>query len=85
MTELLLAAAALGQPFLLVAVVAVFQRMLRNERRESANERRLLLNQILHLTGRPWQQAPADERDPEEDLSNEWGRYSASPEQLPVE
>lgn len=85
MTELLLAAAALGQPFLLVAVVAVFQRMLRNERRESTNERRLLLNQILHLTGHPWQQAPADERVTEPDLEAEWGRYSASPEQLPVE
>lgn len=85
MTELLLAAAALGQPFLLVAVVAVFQRMLRNERRESANERRLLLNQILHLTGRPWQQAPADERPDDVPDLEVWGRYSPSPEQLPID
>lgn len=85
MTEILLAAAALGQPFLLVAVVAVFQRIIRNERRDHRRERELWSNQLFHAVRHPWQQAPADEREPVEDLSNEWGRYSASPEQLPVE
>lgn len=84
MTYALVASAICG-PFAPTVVWAVCARMLRNERRESANERRLLLNQILHLTGRPWQQAPADERVEPDDLEETWGRYSASPEQLPVE
>lgn len=79
MTELLLAAAALGQPFLLVAVVAIFQRALRNERREATNERRLLTNQLLNSVGKPWQQAPADERPPEPEI--EPRLYAISPDQ----
>lgn len=80
-----LVVAAVSQPFLLTAVVAIGSRLIRNERREHVRERDLLLNKLLNVVGKPWQPAPADERDPDEDLSNEWGRYSASPEQLPVE
>lgn len=84
--NVVLLVAAVAQPFLLTAVVAMFQRTLRNERRESTNERRLLTNQLLNSVGRPWQPAPADERRGSvEDELETWGRYTPNPEQLPVE
>lgn len=80
-----LVVAAVSQPFLLTIVVSIGARLLRNERREHSRERELWTNQLFHAVRHPWQQAPADERGPAEDLSREWGRYSASPEQSPVE
>lgn len=45
---------------LLGVVVIVFGQLLRIERRQSARERDLLVNQLLHAVDRPWQQAPAE-------------------------
>lgn len=49
-----------------VAVVQalVFAEALRRQAREHARERNLLLNQLLHAVGRPWQEAPAEHREP---------------------
>ena len=63
----------------LAVVTLAFLRVLRAERREHKNETALLTNQLLHLSGRPWQPAPADTpmiRDTE-DLG-----YVADPDQL---
>lgn len=52
--------------------------------RSHARERNLMLNQLLHLAGRTWQQPPADEPavpfDPDEDLDH---RFETSPSQMP--
>lgn len=73
---------ALVEPFLLVIVVSVAARLLQSERREHSRERDLLVNKILHLAGKPWQQAPADERAPEPEV--EARLYAVSPDQMPV-
>lgn len=51
--------------------------------RQHARERGLLIDQILHLSGRTWTPPPADEWQPpadEEPLVREW---TATPEQQP--
>lgn len=69
----------------LVAVLAVtvvaFVGLLRSERRAHARERDLLLNQLLHAIGKPWQPAPADEKPPPTDPNGDHERYQALPEQ----
>lgn len=62
------------------ATVLVFGNLLRVERRQSARERDLLVNQLLHAVDRPWQPAPADERPTPEP---ERRATVASPEQYP--
>ncbi|MBA3381738.1 MAG: hypothetical protein H0T97_07730 [Actinobacteria bacterium] len=47
--------------------------------RQHAREREQLINQICHLSGRPWQEAPADEPR----TIPERPRLIAAPEQLP--
>lgn len=57
MTALIVTVVALVTVVLTVALCA---NLLRSQQRAAARERDLLLNQILHLSGRPWQPAPAD-------------------------
>lgn len=67
----------------LIVVSLVFANLLRIERRQSARERDLIVNQLLHAFGRPWQEAPAyrDLDSIERDLQA--SDLIASPEQLP--
>lgn len=41
----------------MVALLGVW----RSDRRETARERNLLVNQLMHLAGRTWQEPPAEE------------------------
>jgi hypothetical protein len=62
------------------ALVAVtFARWARSMQRQYARERELLVNQLCNVVGRPWAPAPADEWEPEAELST----LVSSPEQLP--
>lgn len=71
-----LALAAIGVNFLLVYVIGM---ALGRQQRQHAREREMLINQLMHLTGKPWLQAPADERPAVEEPERE--KYTASPEQ----
>lgn len=73
---------ALVEPFAPVVAVWLCMTILRQERREHARERDLLTNQLLNSVGKPWQQAPADERAPEPEV--EQRLYAVSPDQYPV-
>lgn len=67
----------------LVAVVIAFASLMRSQIRQHARERDLLINQILHLSGRTWTPPPAEEWGPatgDEPLVCEW---TAQPEQHP--
>lgn len=44
----------------LIVVCLVFAGVVRSRDREHARERHLLINQLFHAQGRPWQTAPAD-------------------------
>lgn len=66
----------------LVVTVMTFGGLLRSERRQHARERDLLLNQLLHTVGKPWQEAPADHHEPP--VEREPRTWTASPEQLPT-
>jgi hypothetical protein len=62
-------------------LVAAFANLLRSQQRSQARERDLLLNQVMHLSGKPWQPAPADERpEPTPPPDPRPPRYTASPE-----
>lgn len=69
-----------------VAVVA-FASLLRGQQRAHARREDLLLNQLLHATGKPWQPAPADEKPPLWQPAREPGppRYTATPERFSEE
>ena len=65
---------------------------LRAQSRSHARREDLLLNQLLHATGRPWQPAPADhaptapllfDDDGELILSQNYSRFTSTPEQEP--
>jgi hypothetical protein len=67
----------------LVVALASFTSLVRSLIRQHARERDLLVNQILHLSGRTWTPPPADEWAPATDgepLVREW---TAQPEQEP--
>ena len=68
---------------MLLASTIVFASIVRSLIRQAARERDLLLNQLMHLAGRTWQEPPAPAQAPpapvEEEL--EPGRFWASPEQ----
>jgi hypothetical protein len=71
----------------LVAVVVVFAALLRWQQRAYTRERHLLVNQLLHATGRTWQPPPRVETaadHAEADGSNGWRTWTATPEQEPV-
>ena len=52
---------ALAEAVVLVVVIATFGNLLRIQARQHSRDRALLLNQLLHLAGRPWQEAPAEQ------------------------
>lgn len=62
--------------------VAAFANLLRVERRQSARERELLVNQLLHAVDRPWQPAPAWDS-PSAEAESESRLTVALPEQYP--
>lgn len=66
----------------LAATVIALGGLLRSQARTHARREDLLLNQLLHAVGNPWQPAPADapvERERTE--LPEVGRFVTSPEQ----
>lgn len=68
-------------------VVSLLAGLLRSQQHAHARERDLLLNQLLHLAGRPWTPAPADEWTapaPPNGDESEWPTWQAAPEQEPV-
>lgn len=44
----------------LIVVTVTYGRLLASERRERARERALILNQLLHATGKTWTPPPAE-------------------------
>jgi hypothetical protein len=68
---------ALGALAVAALAVVCFAPILRYVVRQSARDRELLINQLCHVTGRPWQEAPA--------YQVEDGNVPlvASPEQMP--
>ena len=76
---------ALALAAVLAVTIGSFAGVLRSRDRAHARERDLMLNKLLHLAGKPWQEAPAVEtrgkRDMLVDVEN--GRYVSNPETLP--
>ena len=72
-----------GALILLLASTIIYASIVRSLIRQAARERDLLLNQLMHLAGRTWQEPPAQVQTAlapvEEDT--EPGRFWASPEQ----
>lgn len=68
----------------LAVAVVVFGQLLRSERRAAARERDLLLNQLLHAVDKPWQTAPADEREPPQPWEPTQTRFAANIERFPT-
>ena len=64
---------------------------MRSQNRAHVRREDLLLNQMLHTAGKPWQPAPADDFSPrslldddgEMVLSQHYSRFTSSPEQEP--
>jgi hypothetical protein len=77
----------------LLAVVMVLAGLLRSQQRAHARREDLLVNQILHLSGRTWQSPPAGddvlaklrEKIGESRGDREAASWIVSPEQMPVE
>lgn len=65
-----------------VAATLSFAGLLRSLIRQHARERDLLINQLLHATGKPWAPAPAAPEPVPEPEPRSW---TASPEQLPAD
>jgi hypothetical protein len=72
---------ALIEAAALVTVVAAFAALLRWQQRAYTRERHLLVNQLLHATGRTWQPPPTPEAAVDE-LERE--PVMVAPEQWPV-
>lgn len=70
-----------------VLVVSLAAKAIGRLQRQHARREDLLLNQLLHATGKPWNEAPAAtaarDRDDAEERAHV--RFIASPEQLPVD
>lgn len=68
----------------LVATVVAFAGIVRSLIRQHARERDLLINQMLHATGRAWQPAPAveQERNHRHEDDERTLRFTPTPEQL---
>lgn len=85
---LYLALAELGLIALTILASASFHR---SQTRAHARREDLLLNQLLHTAGRPWQPAPADTFEPpslyDEDgelrMAQHYSRFTLTPEQEP--
>lgn len=70
---------ALAEAAALAVVAISFTGIVRWLVRQQARERELLVNQVCHLSNRPWQEAPAYVPESLEDVPV----YVTSPEQLP--
>lgn len=69
----------------IIVVVSASASLVRSLIRQQARERDLLINKILHSTGRPWVQAPVDVVDPVlAEADADWPSWTATPEQDPV-
>lgn len=70
----------------LVAVVISFAGVVRSLVRQHARERDLLINQLLHATGKPWQPAPETEaqRSRLAERHERERSFTLTPEQEPV-
>lgn len=75
---------ALAEAAAIVVGALVFAGLFRSLHREAARERGLMLNQILHLSGRTWMPPPVDTWKPPEE-PDDFGRYVTSPSQEPDE
>lgn len=64
-----------------VTTILILGAILDGVLRRQARERDRLINQICHLSGKPWQPAPADSQPEVEDPDKD--RYLYAPEQLP--
>lgn len=73
---------ALAEAIALVLVVFLLVGLLRSQQRAHARREDLLLNQMLHLAGKPWTPAPADERGETPEFVPR--RWTPSPEQEPL-
>lgn len=72
---------ALAEAFVILALLSVGGSLLRTITRQHHRERSLLVNQLLHLAGKPWQEAPAEAAgEPVEERRRE---TIALPEQMP--
>jgi hypothetical protein len=61
--------------------------LLRSQQRAAARREDLLLNQLLHLAGRPWQPSPADTWQPPavpDQPERDWSSWPGAAEQEPV-
>lgn len=74
---------ALAEAASLVIVVSLLVSLIKWLIRQQKRERDLLLNQMLHLAGKPWQSAPSD-LEPVEPLEFVPRRWTAAPEQEPL-
>lgn len=70
---------ALAEAFAIAVVALSFAGILRWQIRQAARREDLLVNQLCNLAGKPWQEAPARQREPEPEPEL---LYAPSPEQL---
>ena len=70
---------ALAEAALLLVVVTVFAGIVRSLIRQHARREDLLLNQMCNLAGKPWQSAPANEREQQEPAEPRY--WTTNPEQ----
>ena len=79
MTTVALALAALA-----IVQALAFTGIVARQSRAHARREDLLVNQILHLSGRTWQPAPAAEKPAATEKQLERRAFTQTPEQLPV-
>lgn len=75
---------AIVEAVAIVATVVTFAGVVRSLIRQHARERDLLINQLLHAAGNAWQPPPAAEKPARDESDQARVRFTASPEQLPV-
>lgn len=80
---------ALAELGVLLVTISAFAGLLRAQQRAHARREDLLLNQLLHAVGKPWQPAPETEASWERaeqtlrDRETREVRFTPSPEQFP--
>lgn len=79
---------ALAEAAAIVVLLLTFDRRQASQQRAHSRREDLLVNQLLHATGRTWQPAPADR--PSEERPDPWApireaTWTATPEQLPID
>lgn len=76
---LTLTVVATVQAVAIAATVLGFLRHIRALDRQHERRESLRINQVLHATGHPWEEAPADTHEPDE--REERPKFRVSPEQ----